>query len=233
VKDVLLLDVTPLTLSIETQGGIATPLIRRNSTIPTSASRVLTTAADDQHNVEINVVQGERAMAIENRSLGRFCLEDIAPAPRGVPRIEVTFSIDADGIVQARARDVDTGKERGITVAADGGLSDEEIERLKAEAEQFSGLDSGRRREILARREADAALHLCERALNLQREKLTAAVVAKIESKTSALKVALRGRSVARIQAATRELKAALAALYLDAPEVEAEAGGTVVAVHQ
>jgi molecular chaperone DnaK len=168
-------------------------------------------------------------MAIENRSLGRFCLEDISPAARGVPRIEVTFSIDADGIVQARARDADTGRERGITVAADGGLSGEEIERLKAEAEQFSGLDSGRRREILARREADAALHLCERALNLRGEELAAPVVAKIESKTSALRVALRGRSVARIQAATRSLKAALAALYFDTPEVEAGDGTPAV----
>ncbi len=227
VKDVLLLDVTPLTLSIETQGGIATPLIRRNSTIPTSAGQVFTTAEDDQPNVEINVVQGERAMAVENRSLGRFCLEDIPPAPRGVPQIEVTFSIDADGIVQARARDAATGKEQGITVAADGGLPAEEIERLKAEAEQLSRLDAGRRQEIGARNEADTALHLAERAIGLRGQEPAPEVAAIVQSRVARLRAALRGQSVMRIQIATQELKAALPAALLDEagrPE-DAEAG--------
>ena len=227
IKDVLLLDVTPLTLSIETQGGIATPLIRRNSTIPTSASQIFTTAEDDQPNVEINVVQGERTMAVENRSLGRFCLEDIPPATRGVPQIEVTFSIDADGIVQARARDMATGREQGITVAADGGLSAEEIERLKAEAEQFSGLDARRHQEIRARNEADTAIHLAERALALRREEITPDIAATIESKVARLRAALRGQSVMRIQVATRELKAVLPTPFFDTAErpADVEAG--------
>jgi molecular chaperone DnaK len=216
VKDVLLLDVTPLTLSIETQGGIATPLIRRNSTIPTSASQIFTTAEDNQPNVEINVVQGERTMAIENRSLGRFCLEGIPPAPRGVPQIEVTFSIDADGIVQARARDKATGKEQGITVAADGGLSVEEIERLRAEAEQFSSLDTGRRQEISTRNEADTAIRLAERALGLRGQELSPEVAATVQSKVVRLRAALRGGSVPRIQIATEELRAALPAAFLN-----------------
>jgi len=224
IGDVLLLDVTPLTLSIETQGGIATPLIRRNSTIPTSASQTFTTAEDDQPNVEINVVQGERAMAIENRSLGRFRLEDIPPAPRGVTQIEVTFSIDADGIVQARARDMATGKERGITVASDGGLSAEEIERLRAEAEEFSSLDAGRRKEISARNEADTAIRLADRALALRGQELAPDVAATVQSKVARLRAALRGGSVVRIQVATQELKASLPAPRVDTAEWPADA---------
>jgi molecular chaperone DnaK len=233
MKDVLLLDVTPLTLSIETQGGVATPLIRRNSTIPTSASQVFTTAEDDQPNVEVNVVQGERAMAIENRSLGRFCLENIPPAPRGVPRVEVTFSIDADGIVQVQARDMATGRERSITVAADGSLPAEEIERLRAEAERFSRLDAGRRDEIRTRNEADTSIHLVERALNLRREELDPDVAATVEAKVAQLREALRGQSVMRIQVATQELKAVLPAPLLDTGEGQAnvQARSRVLAV--
>ncbi len=234
LKDVLLLDVTPLTLSIETQGGIATPLIRRNSTIPTSANQVFTTAEDDQANVEINVVQGERAMAVENRSLGRFCLEDVPLAARGVPRVEVTFSIDADGIVQVRARDMDTGSERSITVAADGGLAAEEIERLRAEAERFSRLDAGRRDEIRARNEADTAIQLAERALGLGPEKLAPDIAAIVEAKVARLRAALRGQSVMRIQVATRELKAILPARFFDTAERPPDIGARsrVPAVH-
>jgi molecular chaperone DnaK len=223
IRDVLLLDVTPLTLSIETQGGIATPLIRRNSTIPISASQTFTTAEDNQANVEINVVQGERAMAVENRSLGRFCLEGIPPAPRGGPQIEVTFSIDADGIVQVRARDTATDREQGITVAADGGLSVEEIERLKVEAEEFSRLDARRHQEIRARNEADTAIHLAERALALRREELSPDIAATIESKVARLRAVLRGQSVTRIQVATRELEAALPTPFFDAAEQPAD----------
>jgi molecular chaperone DnaK len=155
-------------------------------------------------------------MAIENRSLGRFCLEGIPPAPRGVPQIEVTFSIDADGIVQARARDKATGKEQGITVAADGGLSVEEIERLRAEAEQFSSLDTGRRQEISTRNEADTAIRLAERALGLRGQELSPEVAATVQSKVVRLRAALRGGSVPRIQIATEELRAALPAAFLN-----------------
>jgi len=223
IEDVLLLDVTPLTLSIETQGGIATSLIRRNSTIPTSASRIFTTAEDNQPNVEINVVQGERAMAVENRSLGCFCLEEIPPAPRGVPQIEVTFSIDADGIVQARARDTATDRERSITVAADGALSAEEIERLKAEGGQFSRLDAGRREEIRARNRADTVIHLAQRVLNRRGEELAPDVAGGVQGKIARLREALRDESVALIQAATQELTAALPASLFEAAERPAD----------
>jgi len=223
IEDMLLLDVTPLTLSVETQGGIATPLIRRNSTIPTSASRIFTTAQDNQSNVEINVVQGERAIAVENRSLGRFCLEDIPPAPRGVPQVEVTFSIDADGIVQARARDTATGKQQSITVAADGALSAEEIERLKAEGEQFSRLDAGRREEIRARNQADTVIHLAERALGRRGEEPAADMLADVQGKIARLREALRGQSVTHIEVATQELTAALHEPFPDDPQGTAD----------
>jgi molecular chaperone DnaK len=210
VRGVLLLDVTPLTLSIETRGGIATPLIRRNTTVPTNASRIFTTATDDQLNVEINVVQGERAMTVENKSLGRFCLEDIPPSPRGVPQIEVTFAIDANGIVQVRARDKATGQEQGIVVQASGGLSEEEVEQMRAEAEQFAALDSQRQDEIRARNQADTLVHGAEMALAEQGREIPAGLARTIEDRIDALRVALRGSDVRRIELAQQTLEAAL-----------------------
>ena len=210
VRGVLLLDVTPLTLSIETRGGIATPLIRRNSTIPTNDSRIFTTATDDQLNVEINVVQGERAMAVENKSLGRFCLEDIPPSPRGVPQIEVTFAIDANGIVQVRARDKATGQEQGIVVQASGGLSEEEVEQMRAEAEQFAALDGQRQDEIRARNQADTLVHGAEMALAEQGREIPAGLARTIRDRIDALRVALRGSDVSRIELAQQTLEAAL-----------------------
>ncbi|MGA2284656.1 MAG: molecular chaperone DnaK [Dehalococcoidia bacterium] len=213
VGGVLLLDVTPLTLGVETRGGIATPLIKRNTTIPTSASRVFTTAADDQSNVEINVVQGERAMAAENRSLGRFCLEDIPPAPRGEPQIEVTFAIDADGIVQVRACDKATEREKGIVVRSADGLSEAEIERMRTEAKQFAAIDSQRQDEIATRNRADSCILRAETALaSLDAEDARQMGTAVIE-KIAALRRALREGKVRRIEMAQRALESALTML--------------------
>jgi molecular chaperone DnaK len=210
VRGLLLLDVTPLTLSIETRGGIATPLIRRNTTVPTNASRTFTTGTDDQPNVEINVVQGERAMAVENKSLGQFCLDDIPPAPRGVPQIEVTFAIDANGIVQVRARDKATGQEQGIVVQASGGLSEEEVQRMKVEAEQFAAVDNQRQDEIRARNEADTLIHGADKALAEWGQEIPSELASGITGKIAVLRVALRGGDVRRIELARQTLEAAL-----------------------
>ncbi|MDP2726500.1 MAG: molecular chaperone DnaK, partial [Dehalococcoidia bacterium] len=162
VKDILLLDVTPLTLSIETLGGVATPLIPRNTTIPTSKSQVFSTAADSQTSVEIHVVQGERAMAADNRTLGRFILDGILPAPRGMPQIEVTFDIDANGILSVRARDKGTGREQKITITASSGLSKDEVEKMQREAEAHAAEDIKHREEIEVRNSADSMAYTAE-----------------------------------------------------------------------
>ncbi|NLM35830.1 MAG: Hsp70 family protein, partial [Clostridiales bacterium] len=206
VKDILLLDVTPLTLGIETMGGIATPLIPRNTTIPTRKSQIFSTAADGQTSVEIHVVQGERQMAADNKTLGRFTLSGIAPAPRGVPQIEVTFDIDANGIVNVSAKDKGTGKEANITITASTNLSEEEIDRAVKEAERYAEEDRKRKEAIEAKNNADQIVYQTEKTLNELGDKVSAEDKAKIESKLQALKSVKDSDNVDAIKKATEEL---------------------------
>ena len=186
--DILLLDVTPLTLSIETMGGIATHLIERNTTIPTRKSQVFSTAADNQSAVDINIVQGERQFAKDNKSLGQFRLDGIAPAPRGIPQIEVTFDIDANGIVNVSAKDLGTGREQHITITAGSNMSDAEIDKAVKEAAQFEAEDKRRKEAIEARNEADAMVFQTEKALNEVGDKISADEKAKVQTEIDSLK---------------------------------------------
>ena len=213
VKDVLLLDVTPLTLSIETLGGVATPLIERNTTIPTRKSQIFSTATDNQTQVEIHVVQGERPMAADNKSLGRFILDGIPPAPRGVPQIEVTFDIDADGILQVSAKDKATGREQSMRIIPSSGLTDEEVERMIREAEAHREQDRRRRELAEARNAADTAVYSAEKFLRDLGDRLTADVRANVEQKIQAVRDVLSSDDVARIRQATTELGEALQAV--------------------
>ncbi len=174
VKDLLLLDVTPLSLGIETLGGVMTTLIQRNTTIPTRKSEIFSTAADNQTSVEVHVLQGERPLARDNRTLGRFHLVGLPPAPRGVPQIEVTFDIDANGIVNVSAKDLGTGKEQKITITASSGLSKDEVDRMMKEAESHADEDRKRREEIETRNRADQAVYAAERMLKDMGDKLSA-----------------------------------------------------------
>ncbi|MGQ9666245.1 MAG: molecular chaperone DnaK [Anaerolineae bacterium] len=229
VKDVLLLDVTPLTLGIETLGGVMTPLIERNTTIPTRKSQIFSTAADGQTQVEIHVLQGERPMAADNKSLGRFILDGIPPAPRGVPQIEVTFDIDADGILHVSARDKATGREQRITITASSGLTEGEIKRMVREAEQFAEEDRRRKEEVEARNNADSIIYQAEKLLREYGDKVPADLRADVERKIESTRSAMQGRDVARIRQATQELGEALqrlgAAMYQAAGP--SAAGGT------
>jgi len=206
VRDVLLLDVTPLTLSIETLGGVATALIERNTTIPTRKSQVFSTASDGKTGVEIHVVQGERPMAGDNKTLGRFLLDGIPPAPRGIPQIEVTFDIDADGILNVGAQDKATEREQHITITASSGLSKEEVQHMIKDAERFAAEDRKRKEEAEARNAADSAIYVAEKTLREQGEKVPGHVRSDVESKVSALRTALQGKDVNEIRRRTQEL---------------------------
>jgi len=206
VKDVLLLDVTPLTLGIETLGAVATPLIPRNTTIPTSKSQVFSTAADNQPGVEIHVLQGERPMAADNRTLGRFMLDGILPAPRGVPQIEVTFDIDANGILSVKAHDKGTGREQKITITASSGLSKEEVEKMQREGEMHAAEDARRREEIETRNAADTLAYTAEKSLREQKDKIPSDLNQEVESKVQAVRSALQGTDTDAIRQAAQEL---------------------------
>ena len=222
VKEVLLLDVTPLTLGIETLGAVATPLIPRNTTIPTSKSQIFSTAADNQPSVEIHVLQGERPMAADNRTLGRFILDGILPAPRGMPQIEVTFDIDANGILNVKAVDKGTGHEQKITITASSGLSKEEIDKMQKDAETHAAEDSKRREEVEARNMADTLAYTAEKTLREQKDKIPADLNQEVETKISAVRSALQGSDVEVIKTASQELNEIMqkvgAAVYQQQP---------------
>lgn len=201
VKDVLLLDVTPLSLGIETMGGVTTKLIERNTTIPTSESQIFSTAADNQTAVDIHVLQGEREMAADNKTLGRFQLTDIPPAPRGVPQIEVTFDIDANGIVNVRAKDLGTNKEQSITIKSSSGLSDEEIEQMVKDAEDNAEADKKRREEIDLRNEADQLIFTTDKTIKDLADKVSEEEKQKAEAAKDELKKALEGNDIEDIKA--------------------------------
>ena len=209
VKDVLLLDVTPLSLGIETMGGVMTKLITRNTTIPTKKSQIFSTAADGQTAVSIHVLQGEREMADQNRTLGRFDLVGIPAAPRGVPQIEVTFDIDANGIVHVSAKDLGTGKEQHVQITSSSGLSEEEIEKMVKDAEANAASDKAKRESVDARNEADSLIYATEKSVKELGDKVNGADKQKIDDAIAALKKALEGDNTEEIKAKTEELKQA------------------------
>ena len=214
VKGVLLLDVTPLSLGIETLGGVCTKLIERNTTIPTKKSQIFSTAADNQTAVEINVLQGEREMAQYNKSLGRFNLDGIAPARRGVPQIEVTFDIDANGIVNVSAKDLGTGKEQHITITSSTNMTKEDIDKAVKDAEMFADEDAKRKEEIDVRNQGDQIVYQTEKTLEDMGDKVPAEVKSEIETKLQTLKTALTGTDTESIKQATKELTDVFGKLY-------------------
>ncbi|MBK7454064.1 MAG: molecular chaperone DnaK [Anaerolineales bacterium] len=226
VKDILLLDVTPLTLSIETMGGVATPQIERNTTIPTRRSQVFSTASDSQTQVEIHVLQGERSMASDNKSLGRFTLDGIPPAPRGVPQIEVTFDVDANGIMKVSAKDKATGRSQHITITASSGLSDAEVEKMRKDAEAHADEDRKRKELIEARNHADNTAYAAEKALREFGEKVPAEVKSEIEAKVAETKSAALGEDVEKIKAAAEALGLAIQKIGASVYE-QGQAAGT------
>ena len=226
VKDILLLDVTPLTLSIETLGGVATPLIPRNTTIPTRKSEVFSTAADGQTSVEVHVLQGERPMGRDNKTLGRFHLDGLPPAPRGVPQIEVTFDIDANGIVHVAAKDRATGKENKITITASSGLSKEDIEKAVKDAQAHEAEDKERREEIEVRNKADSLAYATEKSLKDLGDKVPAAMRSEVEEKLKAVRDALAGTDVEAVKRATDALMQASHKMAEEAYKAAGAQGG-------
>ena len=206
VKDILLLDVTPLTLGIETLGGVATPLIERNTTITVKKSQVFSTAADMQTQVEVHVLQGERPMAADNKTLGRFILDGIPPSPRGVPQIEVAFDIDANGIVNVTATDKATNRAQHITITASSGLSKDEVEKMVKESQKFADEDRKRKEEVEVRNNADSAVYQSEKMLKDLGDKVPADVKTEIEAKIASLRSVMGGKDIADIKTKTEEL---------------------------
>ncbi len=208
VKDILLLDVIPLSLGIETMGGVATKLVERNTTIPTSKSQIFSTAADNQTSVEINIVQGDRAMASDNKSLGRFILDGIPPAPRGLPQIEVMFDVDANGILNVKAKDKATGKEQTIRIEASSGLSKDDIEKMKKDAELNEEADKKKKEVVEAKNLAEQLIYTAEKGLKDGGDKVPADLKTSIEAKTATLKTTREGEDLEAIKKATEELSA-------------------------
>jgi molecular chaperone DnaK len=230
VKDVLLLDVTPLSLGIETLGGVFTKLIERNTTIPTRKSEIFSTAADNQTSVEIHVLQGERPMARDNRTLGKFHLVGIPPAPRGVPQVEVTFDIDANGIVNVSAKDLGTGKEQKITITSSSGLSKDDINKMVKEAEAHSDEDKRKHEEIEARNRADSLVYQTEKMLRENRDKLSEPDAKAVEDAIAECKKALEGGDVAAMNQAADALTQAshkvAEAMYKSSSQPGGQPGG-------